>query len=224
MTSTSATRSMTLRIRWISPPGACFCQYLRTRLRRLCALPTYSDVAPGVLHQVDAGPVRELGEGGGEFGGHPTMLGQVRRFGRRRGGRPAAFAGTGTVAPRWPTRATIGTRSTAGSSRPEAPRDRGPPPVRRPRPGTPTAPGRGPTPAVARAGNPSSCPGGAPPASRSVSRPRSQVPSRGPSRGRRPRRRTCRPEPRPGRGRRARSVPRRSSTIASPGRSGRAAR
>ncbi len=32
---------MTLRIRWISPAGVAFCQYDRTRLRRLWALPTY---------------------------------------------------------------------------------------------------------------------------------------------------------------------------------------
>src|SRR5918993_3992151 len=41
VTSRSTTRSMTLRMRWISPYGACFCQYERTRSRRLCALPTY---------------------------------------------------------------------------------------------------------------------------------------------------------------------------------------
>ena len=51
----------------------------RTRLRRLCALPTYSDVAAGVLHEVDAGLVGQLGEGGREFGGHPPMLGQGHR-------------------------------------------------------------------------------------------------------------------------------------------------
>ena len=54
------------------------------------------DVAPGVLHQVDAGLVGQLGEGGCEFGGHAPMLGQVHRTVARRRrcgpgrGRPAS--------------------------------------------------------------------------------------------------------------------------------------
>ena len=54
------------------------------------------DVAPGVLHEVDAGLVGQLGERRGEFGGHASMLGQVgQKPGRRR--RPALSAPCGSV-------------------------------------------------------------------------------------------------------------------------------
>ena len=60
------------------------------------------DVAPRVLHEVDAGLVGQLGQGGGEFGGHATMYGEnvpgtdarsalgARRWRAPRGGRRGA--------------------------------------------------------------------------------------------------------------------------------------
>ncbi len=61
-----------------SPAARLLLPVRRTRLRRLWALPTYSTHAAGVLHEVDAGLVGQLGEGGRELGGHRTIVRRKR--------------------------------------------------------------------------------------------------------------------------------------------------
>ena len=127
VTSTSATRSMTLRIRWTSPAGRLLLPVRADAVAQALRLADVDDVAAGVLHEVDAGLVGQLGEGGCEFGGHAPMLGQVRRSGRGVAGRPPACAGRQTRSAesrRWRRpRATNGTdvaRRTRGAVRPDA--------------------------------------------------------------------------------------------------------
>ena len=77
VTSTSATRSMTLPDAMdLAGPRRLLLPVAPDAVAQALGLADVQDVAPGVLHQVHAGAVRESLERRFEVGGHPPMLGQ----------------------------------------------------------------------------------------------------------------------------------------------------
>ena len=90
--STSATRSMTLRIRWTLAADRLLLPVAPDPAAQVLGLADVEHDAPGVLHEVDAGAGGQLAEGGVELGGHHPMLPPSRPEPRREG-RAAAEPG-----------------------------------------------------------------------------------------------------------------------------------